>query len=144
MRTVFVEVGLILVGLTMVAGLYFWGQGKVTEMSGAVAGIMPKTMIKIVGVDVQDDTITAVTVQNIGSSAVSVGSTSNWIVSIKRADGSRVSPSVTSLSPSLSSLKPDEVLKIVVNPTPLYLDKGPASIMVSGPGGVSASYTINP
>jgi hypothetical protein len=143
MRTVFVEVGLILVGLTMVAGLYFWGQGKVTEMSGAVAGIMPKTMIKIVGVDVQDDKITAVIVQNIGSSAVSVGSANNWIVSIKRADGSRVSPSVTSLSP-LGSLKPDEVLKIVVNPTSLYLDKGPASIMVSGPGGVSASYTINP
>ncbi|MGB9631561.1 MAG: hypothetical protein ACPL09_06260, partial [Candidatus Methanodesulfokora sp.] len=61
----------------------------------------------------------------------------------KRADGSRVSPSVTSLSIS-GSLKPDEVLKIEVSSTPLYLDKGPASVMVSGPGGVSASYTINP
>jgi len=143
MRTVFVEVGLILVGLTMVAGLYFWGQGKVAEMSGAVAGIMPKTMIKIVGVEVQGDNIASVIVQNIGSSAVSVGDKNNWIVSIKRADGSRVSPSVTSLSIS-GSLKPDEVLKIGVSSTPLYLDKGPASVMVSGPGGVSASYTINP
>lgn len=143
MRTVFVEVGLILVGLTMVAGLYFWGQGKVAEMSGAVAGIMPKTMIKIVGVEIQGDNIASVIVQNIGGSAVSVGSKDNWIVSIKRADGSRVSPSVTSLSIS-GSLKPDEVLKIGVSSTPLYLDKGPASIMVSGPGGVSASYTINP
>jgi len=143
MRTVFVEVGLILVGLTMVAGLYFWGQGKVAEMSGAVAGIMPKTMIKIVGVDVQGDQMTSVMVQNIGGSAVSIGNTNNWIVNIKRADGSRVSPSVTSLSSS-GSLKPDEVLRIGVSPTPLYLDKGPASVMVSGPGGVSASYTINP
>ncbi|MGC8932627.1 MAG: hypothetical protein ACP5KE_02270 [Candidatus Methanodesulfokora sp.] len=143
MRTVFVEVGLILVGLTMVAGLYFWGQGKVAEMSGAVAGIMPKTMIKIVGVEVQGDNIASVIVQNIGGSAVSVGDKNNWIVSIKRADGSRVSPSVTSLSIS-GSLKPDEVLKIGVSSTPLYLDKGPASVMVSGPGGVSASYTINP
>jgi hypothetical protein len=113
-------------------------------MSGAVAGIMPKTMIKIVGVDVQDGKITAVIVQNIGSSAVSIGSTSNWIVSIKRADGSRVSLNVTSLLPSSKPLEPDEVLKIGVEQTPLCLDKGPASIMVSGPGGVSASYTINP
>jgi hypothetical protein len=109
---------------------------------------MSEVAIRIVGVDVSDYKLYYVLVQNIGNSDLPVGRNEDWAVCIKRADGSIVSPSVNSLSfystTYVDSLKlyPNRVLRIYVDPTPLHLHSGPVKITVSGPKGVSASYTI--
>ncbi len=146
MKAVFVEIGLILVGLTLVAGLYFWAQGKAAEMTGTAAGVLPKTVVKIVGVTVSGGKLTDVMIQNTGNSPIPVGNTSMWIVNVKRGDGSResVMPTSVILHGSTSEFAPNSILEIKIPAVELNLNTGPANIMVSGPSGVTATYTVSP
>ena len=106
---------------------------------------MPEVAIRIVGVDVQDDKLYDVLVQNIGESDLKLaGLESSWAVCIKRGDGSIVSPSVTRVGGNTLTLTKNSVMRIHVNPTRLYLQSGPVKIIVNGPEGTSASYTIEP
>jgi len=105
---------------------------------------MPEVAIRIVGVDVQDDKLYDVLVQNIGDSSLNFARfKSSWAVCIKRGDGSIVSPSVTKIYPEFNP-SPNDVFRIYVDPTRLYLQSGPVKITVNGPEGTSASYTIEP
>jgi hypothetical protein len=104
---------------------------------------MPKVAIRIVGVDVQDDKLYEILVQNIGESDLeNTGLESSWAVCIKRGDGSIISPPVTGVYSG--RLTKNSVMRIHVNPTRLYLQSGPVKIIVNGPEGTSASYTIEP
>jgi hypothetical protein len=92
---------------------------------------MPGKAIRIVGIDVKEDKLFDVLVQNIGDSALDRFSADSWAICIKREDGNIVSPSVTSLS-GLYCLGRNEILRIYVDPTRLYLQSGTAKITVSG------------
>jgi hypothetical protein len=106
---------------------------------------MPEVAIRIVGVEVQDDKLRQVLVQNIGESDLKGAEyKDHWAVCIKRGDGSIVSPSVTEVYPRTFYLYKNDVLRIYVDPTRLYLQSGPVKITVNGPEGTSASYTIEP
>jgi hypothetical protein len=121
---------------------------KIIELQHRVD--MSEVAIRIVGVSIQDDKLFFILVRNIGNSKLDVGWKEDWVVCIQRADRSIASPHVLSLSSTSgfpmegSILYPDKVLKIYVDPCPVYLHKGPAKITVNGPKGLSASYVIEP